>query len=220
MLNFFDQLQFRNEPLFLFGSINMAGAIIFLLLSQFSNIRAAGANAWFKPFKLALSIGVFSWAMGWYAYELHAPGPVGFYNWIVIVCLGFEIIYISIQAGRGQLSHSVLFVLMGLGAAIPTLWTGYVGLLFFNTHLDNLPGYYVWSIRLGIVLFVIFSFKGALMGSRLSHSVGGPETGARGCPSSIGAPDMAICGLLILSGCMRCRYCRFYPGMSSKIRLR
>jgi NO-binding membrane sensor protein with MHYT domain len=35
-----------------------------------------------------------------------------------------------------------------------------------------LPIYYLWAIRLGILIFVVFSFEGALMGSRMNHSVG------------------------------------------------
>ena len=40
---------------------------------------------------------------------------------------------------------------------------------------------YVWGIRLGIVIFVIFSFEGALMGARMSHTVGGLD-GSMGIP--------------------------------------
>ena len=56
----------------------------------------------------------------------------------------------------------------------PTLFIQdtYIGLLFFLQSFPNLPSYYVWSIRLGILIFVIFSFEGGLMGSRMNHSVG------------------------------------------------
>lgn len=185
MKNFFDLLQFRNGPLFIFGCCNMLAALIFLLLARFSNIRVTGANAWFKPFKFALSIAVFSWTMGWYTYELSTPGPVSMYTWVIIILLGFDIVYIALQAGRGQLSHynlsspvySFLTIMMAFAAVIVTLWTGYIGLLFFNADLRNLPDYYVLSIRIGIFLFVIFSFQGASMGSRLKHTIGGPDGG-------------------------------------------
>ena len=61
---------------------------------------------------------------------------------------------------------------MGLVAAVVTLYTAYIGLLFFTQSFPNLPSYYVWSIRLGILIFVVFSFEGGLMGSRMNHSVG------------------------------------------------
>jgi hypothetical protein len=103
----------------------------------------------------------------------------------VIVFLGFEIAYIMLQAGRGQLSHfnqstpvyAVLFQLMGFAAALVTLWTGYIGVLFFQANLANLPDFYVLGIRIGIFLFVIFSLEGAVMGARMAHTVGGPDGG-------------------------------------------
>jgi NO-binding membrane sensor protein with MHYT domain len=61
---------------------------------------------------------------------------------------------------------------MGLAITIVTLYTAYIGVLFFTQPFPDLPSYYVWAIRLGILVFVVFSFEGALMGSRMNHSVG------------------------------------------------
>jgi hypothetical protein len=117
--------------------------------------------------------------MAWYCYYL--PNfNIKLFNWSVILLLGFEIFYIAFQASKGQLSHynlstpvySFLFSMMALAATLVTLYTAYVGLLFFTNSFPELPNYYVWAIRLGIIIFVIFSFEGFAMGSRLSHSVG------------------------------------------------
>ena len=59
--------------------------------------------------------------------------------------LGFELIYIVVQAGRGQLSHynlssplySFLYFMMAAAASIVTLWTAYIGLLFFQTDFPE-----------------------------------------------------------------------------------
>ncbi len=91
--------------------------------------------------------------------------------------------YIALKAGKGQLSHyntstpvaAALFSLMALAATIATLATAYVGVLFFTKTFPNLPAYYVWAIRFGIILFVIFAFEGFAMGARLSHTVGGSD---------------------------------------------
>jgi len=66
----------------------------------------------------------------------------------------------------------MLYSLMGLAAVIVTLYTAFIGLLFFTQSFPDLPNYYLWAIRLGILIFVIFSFEGGLMGSRMNHSVG------------------------------------------------
>ena len=55
---------------------------------------------------------------------------------------------------------------MGLAATIVTLYTAYIGLLFFTQTFPDLPNYYIWAIRFGILIFVVFSFEGALMGSQ------------------------------------------------------
>ncbi len=70
---------------------------------------------------------------------------------------------------------------MALAATLVTLYTAYVGLLFFSNDFPTLPNYYLWSIRLGIIIFVVFSFEGFVMGSRLSHTIGGPD-GGEGIP--------------------------------------
>ncbi len=40
-----------------------------------------------------------------------------------------------------------------------------------------MSSYYLWAVRFGIIIFVIFSFEGALMGSRLTHTIGGADGG-------------------------------------------
>lgn len=48
--------------------------------------------------------------------------------------------------------------------------------LFF-TKRTELPNSYMWGIRLGFVLFLVFAFQGQLMMSRMAHSVGVPDGG-------------------------------------------
>jgi hypothetical protein len=117
--------------------------------------------------------------MAWYCYYL--PNfNIKLFNWAVIILLGFEIFYIALQASKGQLSHynistpvyAALYSMMALAASAVTIYTAYVGLLFFTNTFPDLPNYYLWAIRFGIILFVIFSFEGFAMGSRLNHSVG------------------------------------------------
>lgn len=184
MKQIIDTLKYRNEPLFLFGLVCLVLAIIFLSLTKFSDIQVLGVNAWYKPFKFALSTTFYAWAMAWYCAYL--PNfNLSVFNGIVIVLLGFEIVYIAIQAARGQLSHfnlsngfySFLYTLMALAASIVTLWTAYVAVLFFQQDFPNLPDYYVWAIRLALIIFVIFSFEGFVMGSRLTHTIGGLDGG-------------------------------------------
>jgi hypothetical protein len=189
MKYFIETLKLRNEALFYFGVVCFLFALLCLVLTKYSPVQVMGVSAWYKPFKFALSTAIFSWSMGWYCFYLKSPLNVTLFNWAVIVLLAFEIIYIAYRAAKGQLSHfnisssfaASMYSLMAAAATIVTLWTAYMGILFFKADLHELPDYYVWSIRLGIILFVIFSFEGFVMGGRLSHTFGGAD-GSPGIP--------------------------------------
>jgi len=179
MIDFIQQLKHRNETLFYFGLICLLLSFLFLLLTKVTSTLVFNVNAWYKPFKFAFSTFSFAWAMAWYcSYLPHFNSNL--FNWSIIILLGFEIFYIAFQASKGQLSHynlstpvyAALYSMMALAATAVTLYTAYVGLLFFTSSFPELPHYYVWAIRLGIVIFVLFSFEGFAMGSRLNHSVG------------------------------------------------
>jgi hypothetical protein len=185
---FIETLKLRNETMFYFGLVNLVVAIIFLLLTRTSSTQLGGVSAWYKPFKFAASTFLYAWAMAWYCYYLPSFNVTAF-NWAIIIFLGFEVVYIAIQAGRGQLSHynvstptySALFSLMALAATGATLYTAYVCALFFQHDFPELPNYYVLGIRLGLLIFVVFSFEGFAMGSRMAHTVGALD-GSPGLP--------------------------------------
>jgi hypothetical protein len=188
VLEFIENVKERNETLYYFGLICFVLALIFFTLTIVSEVQVANINAWYKPFKFALSTLFFSWAMTWYCYYL-PKFNIQLFNWSVIILLGFEIIYIAIQSSKGQLSHynlstplySFMFSMMAFAATLVTLYTAYIGVLFFTNSFPDLPNYYLWAIRLGIIIFVLFSFEGFLMGSQLKHTIGAID-GQAGIP--------------------------------------
>lgn len=180
---FIETLRTKSDVLFYFGLVCLALAFLFLILSRVTSTQVLGINAWIKPFKFSLSICSYAWAMALFCSYLPSFNKA-YYSWSIVILLGFEITYITFQAARGQLSHfnvtspihSVLYFLMALAATLVTLYTAYIGVLFC-TQQPALPDYYIWSIRLGIFIFVVFAFEGFVMGSRLSHTIGGPDGG-------------------------------------------
>ena len=179
MISFITELKSRNETLFYYGLVCLGLGLLFFILSKTTTTQVYGVNAWLKPFKFAISTFLFAWAMGWYCHYLGGFNQPLF-NWSVILLLGFEIVYIAIMAGKGETSHyntssplyASLFSMMALAATLVTLYTAFVGFQFFTQSFPQLPPYYLWAIRLSILIFVVFSFEGFAMGSRLSHTVG------------------------------------------------
>ncbi len=178
-MHMLQELQQRNEALFVFGIICFTVGLLCLLLSRISQVQLFEVSAWNKPLKFALSLGIYSWTMAWYCYYL-PDFNIKPFNITVIILWSFELFYITLQAARGQQSHynistpfyGFLYALMAIAASTVTIYTAYIGILFFTKPLPELPLHYLWAIRLGIILFVIFSFQGFMMGSRLNHSIG------------------------------------------------
>jgi hypothetical protein len=181
---FIQELKSRNETLFYFGLICLLFSVLFFFFFKTSQTQVFNVSAWYKPFKFAFSTFLYAWAMAWYCAYL-PKFNIELFNWSIIILLGFEIVYIAIQAYRGQLSHfnvsssfyASMYSLMAFAATAVTIYTAYVGILFFKGDFPELPIYYLWSIRLGIFIFVIFSFEGFVMGSKLTHTIGGPDGG-------------------------------------------
>lgn len=189
MYTFLQRLRLRNTALYYTGGISLIAALGCAILITLTNTQVLGINAWIKPMKFFLSITIFVWTMGWLMYYLERPKTVTAYTWMTILVFGIELIYITAQAAIGELSHfnkstvfnGSMFGLMGILITILTLWTAYIGYLFFRMSFPDLPKAYVWGIRLGILLFVIFAFEGGLMVSQLAHTVGAAD-GADGLP--------------------------------------
>jgi len=185
-MEFIEVLKERNTILFWFGLVNLITALVLMVFSVLKPLDFAGVNAWYKPTKFALSTTILVWSVAWYSGYLPASKGITWSSWIIVITLAFEVIYIAIQASRGQASHfnqstplhASLYGMMALAATIATLAVGYIGTQFFGNSVSHLPGYYLWAIRIGFILFVVFSFQGFLMGSRLAHTVGGPDGGA------------------------------------------
>lgn len=201
-MELFNELYTRNPALAVFGWICLGGALFCIIMTQVNDTQVLGINAWIKPLKFFASITVFVWSMAWYMDYLPDQWHVKPYSWLTIVVLAFELVWISYQASRGQLSHfnvssplnGTMFALMGIAIAIMTLYTAYIGILFFRYDFPTLPVAYLWGIRLGIIVFVIFAFEGFLMGSNLAHTVGAPD-GGPGLPLvnwSITAGDLRV----------------------------
>lgn len=180
---FFETLKTRNEAMFYFGLLCLAGALACLLFARVQPTQVLGINAWYKPFKFLMSSAIFVWTMTWYLGYLDKSPALDVYAWGMIVLFTFENGYIIWQASRGELSHfnvrtptySMLYSLMAFAAVGIAVWSMCIGSRFFIGSFPDLPTAYLWGIRMGFLLFFVFSLQGLSMGGRLSHNVGAPE---------------------------------------------
>lgn len=187
--DFFNTLRRRNVLLFVFTITCLLASLICLLLMLILPTELLGTSAWLKPFKFFISAAIYSSSMGWFLFYLKNKRLTSWFSWMVIGVLGFELVYIFWKAAQGELSHfniatptaSMMYAAMGIAITLLTLCTGYVGFLFFNNRFSFLSPAYVWGIRMGILLFVIFAFEGGIMASQLTHTVGAMD-GSNGLP--------------------------------------
>lgn len=178
-------LRERNALLFWFGLLCLVCGVISFVLVLTTRQRVMGINRFVKPTKFFISIWLFCWTMGWFTGLLVQQSQVGVYSWVVVITMIIELVIITGQAALGNLSHfnissplnKGLFMLMGISITVMTLWTGYIGYLFWAPQSTVLASSYLWGIRLGIIVFVVSAFEGGLMAARLSHTVGGPDGG-------------------------------------------
>ena len=189
MKRIFNELQQRNRILFLMGWICLAGAVACGILTQFSDTIVLGISAFIKPMKFFLSICIFSWSMGWYLYYLDMPRRTKSYSIMLVLVFAYEMFVILWQAANGRLSHfnidtplyATLFTMMGLAIMVLWFWSVVILIFFFRKKQFTIPTPYVWGIRLGLLVFLIFTLEGGVMSSRLSHTVGAAD-GSAGLP--------------------------------------
>jgi len=224
--SFLLDLKMRNEILFSFGLLCLLCSLFFFILARTTNTMVFGVNAWYKPFKFAFSTVTYAWAMAWYCHYL-PDFNANLFSWTIVILLGFEIAYIAIQAGRGQLSHynlsssfyAAMYSMMGLAATLVTIYTAYIGFLFFKHDFPTLSNFYVWSIRLSIIIFVVFSFEGFVMGSRLNHSVGAKNDNSNlfimGWSKTVG--DLRVAHFIGMHALQVLPFLSFYVFKSTKI---
>ena len=183
------EVKARNLVLYYFGLINFICAIVCIILMFIDDRQVAGINTWIKPFKFYVSIGIFCWTISWYLVYLQRKKPVRIYNAVVVITMVIEMLIITGQAARGVRSHfnvttpmdGILFSIMGASILIFTAWTFYIFILFCLQKQFPLHDGYIWGIRAGLLLFIIFAMEGGLMASLLRHTIGA-EDGGQGLP--------------------------------------
>jgi hypothetical protein len=186
---FFKVLKGRNRLLYFTGMVNLVLASVMVVLIFMDERQILGINPWIKPLKFFLSIAVLSWTMGWILWYLDARKTVMVYSWILVITMLVEMVAICLQSFRGTTSHfnisnafnGMVFGKMGIGILTFTIATAVICFLYFRQRKFNLSPVMLWSFRLGLLFFLIFSIEGGVMISLMRHTIG-LKDGAEGLP--------------------------------------
>jgi hypothetical protein len=137
-----------------------------------------GVDVWLKPLKFMASVGLFAITTAWFIGLLPEARwrsrPVRALAWVIIVCGGFEIGYITLQAALGAASHYNfsdvlhirLYSLMGLGALAMTATQPVLAWLIVHHGRPGLHPTWRTAVVVGLVLtFGLGAGAGGLLGS-------------------------------------------------------
>lgn len=189
-MQFLKELYLRNKLLCVFALFNIGVGTICFCLQFTDNIKLLGISRWIKPMKFYFSVGIMSASFGWLMHYLNNQKKVRILSWLMALLMFAENGLIIMQAIRGTTSHFnirsgsfniLVFSFMGVIIMLFMVLCIIIAIMFFQQKHFNIAPAYVWGIRLGIVLFIIFSFEGGVMVSRLSHTIGGKD-GTAGLP--------------------------------------
>lgn len=178
----------RRERLLVYlGVAHVALFVVCLLLAAVDPRVITGVNAWFKPAKFMISVGIYLLTMACILAPLdRALRGVTAVRWMVAVAMSAEIVIIGGQAARGTTSHyntstmldGTLFRLMGFFIVVNTAAAAWA-LWMYLRKSPALSGPLLLAVRLGLGIFVAASLQGFTMIANGAHTVGAAD-GARG----------------------------------------
>lgn len=188
-MNLFKILLKRNKILTYSGSLFLVAAIILGIYSSMNSVSVLGINSMFKPIKFTLSTWIYSWTLAYLLFYVNNQQKVKWFSYLSVFVMLFENSVIIVQALKGKLSHfnqlelvgGILYALMGVLIVWLTTATLFLSIRFITQKTYSITPAFTLSIKIGLIIFVIFSFFGGYMSVLNTHHVGG-EMGKSGLP--------------------------------------
>jgi hypothetical protein len=206
----------KNRPL---TSLGVVMILVFLgtLAGILLDHRAiAGAPAWLKPAKFAISVSVYCFTFVWLLGFVEKRRRLArFAANATFVSFIVEMAVILTQAARGTTSHFNLttplntFLWMMMGTFIVVVWAMNLLLAFalLYEHIPDRP--FAWSLRLGLFISLVGMAVAFLMvrptpGQMVAMNAGGPRiVGAHSVGVVDGGPGLPIVGWSTVGGDLR-----------------
>jgi hypothetical protein len=142
-------------------------------------------NVWRKPLKFgvstALHSGTMLWALMTFSPAWQQGKSVRLAAGVALMCALFELVYIGVQAARGEASHfnlttpfhASMYFLMAVAAVALVVSGGAFGVVAFLDAKSALAPPIRYGIAVGFILSAVLTIvTGLTMGGRLPHYVG------------------------------------------------
>lgn len=189
MQTFIHDIFSRNRILAYLGAGFFMLAILLSLYAFINTEEVLGINSMIKPIKFCISTWVYAWTMAYLLFYVNNQKKVKWYSILASFVMIFENGVITVQAFRGKISHFnqselagvILYALMGVMIVWLTTATLVIAIRFILQKTYTISNPFALSIKIGLIMFVIFSFLGGYMSAINTHNVGG-ETGQAGLP--------------------------------------
>jgi hypothetical protein len=146
----------------------------------------AGAPAWLKPFKFAISTAVYSLTLAWiFTWLSDWPRVRRVVGWTTAIVFVLEVALIDLQAWRGTTSHfnvsttlnMVLFLVMGASILLQMFVSMAVVVVLWRQRFTDEP--LGWALRLGMTITIVGALTGPLMTRPTSAQLAGARAGGR-----------------------------------------
>lgn len=179
----------RNKTLAYAGLLCLIVAILLSIYAFFNTVEVLGLNSMIKPIKFCLSVWIYQWTMAYLLFYVNNQQKVKWYSYLSVFVMIFELSVIIVQAFQGGLSHfnqtdsigGTLYAVMGLFIVWLTTATLVLTIRFIFQKSYTISAPFALSIKIGLLLFVIFSFFGGYMSVLNTHNIGG-KMGESGLP--------------------------------------
>jgi len=171
----------RNRLLGIMGAFFLVLAAVLGCYAMVNSVKILGINSMIKPIKFALSTAIYAWTMAYLLFYVNNQRAVKWYSILALATMLFENGVITIQALLGKRSHfnyddplsGLLYGFMGLMIVWLTTATLVISIRFIRQKTYSVNKTIALSIKLGLILFVVFSFFGGYMSAVNSHNIGG-----------------------------------------------
>ena len=179
----------RNKLLANAGLICLIVAILLGVYAFFNTVEVLGLNSMIKPIKFCLSSWIYLWALAYLLFYVNNQQKVKWFSYLSVFVMVFENSVIIGQAFQGNLSHfnqsnytsGILYAFMGVFIVWLTTATLVLTIRFIFQKSYSISAPFALSIKIGLLLFVMFSFFGGYMSVLNTHNMGG-KMGGPGLP--------------------------------------